>query len=378
MYTIDEKVLESIKTEMKSVLGSYRKTDKGLNEVLKGWLKGKSPLLEMFSKHPNWNKDKLMISFDYNYSREFNQRAVSAFRAYISKNVSKEHGTSNAYFWDTPSKQAYYFLGCIREQFFDENMNYCINELNKANENFKIRNNMKSSKAIGKICSVLGWDKFPDYNKEYAKLCDALNPIKVKRHTCISLNPIDFLLMSNGNSWNSCHMIRYNGHSAGCFSSGTVSYMLDTSSFIFYTVDASHNGEDIELAPKLQRQVFGYKPNVLLQSRLYPQSMDFGGQDTYKDIREIVQKVIADCLEIPNMWVKKSDIYPHVKQTTRATAYPDYYHSRGTVTVTVHKSVIENNGESKLKKIMMGRPPICIKCGQKHSVQNRLVCSKCW
>lgn len=380
MYAIEQKVYDKIRSEMKSVLSNYTsKTDEALDSILKSWLKAKSPLLEMFSQHPNWNPEKLMIQFDVDFSREFNRNAINAFRLYLKDNVLRKHNKLYMHSLPYDENRALNFISCIRSQFFNEGMGYEINYLNSLNENFKLRTNMKTSKAIGKICSVLKWDEFPDYNKQYAALCDAINPIKVKRHTVISLNPIDFLLMSNGNSWTSCHRISYLHKDSGCYSSGTISYMLDTSSFLFYTVDASFNGKDIELEPKLQRQVFGYKPNVLLQSRLYPAQNDSGSEELYKDIREIVQKVISDCLDIPNLWVKtkNEDMGNYVRKTSKSTAYPDYHYwnSRRVCTVTVHKSV--NEEQKQLKTIMMGRQPICIKCGEKHTNTGYLYCSKC-
>ena len=380
MYVIEQKLYDNIKSEMQSVLSKYTwKTDEALDSILKGWLKAKTPLLEMFSKHPNWNPEKLMIQFDVDFSREFNRNAINEFRLYLRDNAVKKHHVCSTYGLPRDEIIALDFIYDIRSQFFNERMDYSIDLLNSKNDNFKIRNNMKASKAIGKICSVLEWDKFPDYNKKYAVLCDAINPIKVKRHTCISLNPIDFLLMSNGNSWTSCHRISYMNGDTGCYSSGTISYMLDANSFLFYTVDTSFDGKDIELEPKLQRQIFGYKSNTLLQSRLYPAKNDSGSEELYTDIREIVQKVIADCLDIPNLWVKtkNSDMSKHVRRGNNSTAYPDYHYgnSRHVCTVTVHKSAIEE--QKPLKMIIMGKQPICIKCGQKHENTSKLYCRKC-
>ena len=376
MYQVKQETLDNIKKEMKSVLVAYTgKTDEALDSILNAWLKGKKQLIEMFSKHPNWNPDKLMIQFDTDYSREFNSRAIYNFRDYLETHALRRK--RKAFVWELPQdeREAIYFLPNVNSQFFDDSMTNSINTLNGTNDNFKLRTNMKASKAIGKICGVLQWDQFPDYNREYAKLCDALNPIKVRRHTCISLNPIDYLLMSNGNSWSSCHTIRYKGKGAGCFTSGTMSYLLDTSSFVFYTVDSSFDGDDIELEPKLQRQMFGYKPDVIFQSRLYPQNLDIGSEHIYTEIREVVQKVIADCTNQPNLWKLMKSTSPYVKRTTRATCYPDWKHSRGITTVSVHKSVTEEGKQTKM--ILMGRPPICIRCGKKHSRTGSLFCPDC-
>lgn len=375
MYQVQQETLDSIKKEMKKVLASYTgKTNEAIDSILNAWLKGKKQLLDMFSKHPNWNPDKLMIQFDTDYSREFNSNAIYAFRSYLENSSKNRH---NTLYWGLPrdEKQALSFIANINSQFFDDTMTNSINALNSTNDNFKIRTNMKASKAVGKICGVLHWDEFPNYNREYAKFCDAINPIKVRRHTCISLNPIDYLLMSNGNSWNSCHSIRYQGKSSGCYTSGTMSYLLDTSSFVFYTVDSSFNGVDIELEPKLQRQMFGYKPDVIFQSRLYPQDLDNGSEHIYKEIREVVQKVISDCTNKPNLWVLKKTQSSYVKRTARATCYPDWRYSRGITTISVHKSAIEEEKQTKI--VMMGRQPICIRCGRKHSKTDSLFCSDC-
>ena len=375
-YKIKPETLDSLKNEMKKVLDCYpEKTDAALDCILKEWIRVKQPLLDIFSKHPNWNQDKLMIQFDTDFSRDFDLNAISAFSDKIKCYALAKRNVSSQYQLPYPENKAIWFLNSIRSQYFDESMDYYINGLNRTYDNFKIRNNMKASKAIGKICNELEWDKMPNYNKEYAKLCDALNPIKVLRHTCISLNPIDFLLMSNGNSWKSCHIIETENYDAGCCSSGTISYMLDACSFLFYTVDSEFNGTDIELEPKIQRQVFGYKENTIFQSRLYPQDCDYGANDLYKDIREVVEKVISDCLDIPNIWIKKkqNEIRQYVRKGNDSTAYPDFRHLMGMATVSVHKSQ-ENNTR---KLVMMGRKPMCIHCGSKHTVRGSLYCSDC-
>ena len=377
-YEVSQEVLTNLKTQMKKVLYLYSyKTNDALDNILKAWLRGKKPLINLLSNHPNWNPEKLMIQFDADYSREFNRGAIYKFSDFIKPILTYKYGVNGVHQLPNDEKQALHFIDSnIRSQFFDSNMDYQIRNLNETNDAFKIRNNMKASKAIGKIAKVLGWDKLEGFNKAYADLCDALNPIKTVRHTCISLNPIDFLLMSNGNSWSSCHSINYRNKDAGCYTSGTISYMLDACSFVFYTVDASFNGKDIELESKLQRQMFGYKQNMILQSRLYPQGNDYGSNDLYDDIRQIVQKVISDCLDIPNLWVKtkNDDIESYVKQPKNATAYPDFEHFIN-CNVSIHKSMIDN--KKKLKMIVMARQPICISCGKKHSNTDSLYCSKC-
>ena len=235
MYVIEQDVFESTKTEIMEELRerSYQCTEQAINKIMLMWFERKSSLFEILSKHPNWNPEKLMIQFDADYTREFDNTQLYRFTEYLFSHVSKEYGVT--FRWNLPNNiyEIICFIQSIYSSYFNDSYDNSIARLNNTNEGFKLRNNMKASKAIGKICKEMGWDQFPDYHKEYAKVCDALNPIRVKRHTCISLNPLDYFLMSNGNSWNSCHYIGDTYKDRHCSCSGSMSYILDPYSFVF-------------------------------------------------------------------------------------------------------------------------------------------------
>ena len=80
------------------------------------------------------------------------------------------------------------------------------------------------------------------YNKLFAKAADDTNPLKIKRITVLSVNICDFLLMSNGNSWSSCHFINRSGAYQGCYKAGTLSYSNDGTSMCFYTLPETYGG----------------------------------------------------------------------------------------------------------------------------------------
>lgn len=371
---ISTEIKKAIVDEMAEELDSrdYEFEKEHLRTIVTTCIESKANLINLFSKHPLWNKEKLMIQFDVDMERRICTDEVHNFVSWLE---TKVNGYYNWY--SNKQKREYYicrFIKRICTQFFNESMSEEIDSVNKLNENYKLRTNMKSSKAIGKICREEGWDKLDGYNQRYATLCDCLNPIKVKRHTCISLNPIDFLLMSNGNSWNSCHDIGTCGDS-GCYSSGTISYMLDKHSFVFYTVDASYTGTQIEREPKIQRQMFGYNDEVLAQLRLYPQSNDSGAENIYDDIRAIVQKVVSDCLGKPNMWIKsKKDVEDVCSKGYGATCYPDWRSSNpggSLCSLSTHKE--RANGKED-REIMFGAQPICISCGRRHSYDESISC----
>ena len=384
---VSSKVKQGITKQFIKVLEdrNYPYTESAVNKIIETFLQSKASLIKLLSKHPNWNSEKLLIQFDEDYSREFNRTAIIKFVDWLAEAIRR----SNKYYTGVDRQVDYFIRYEINSQFFNPDMKEAIDKLNYYNENFKLRTNMKSSKAILKICKEMEYDKLPalgelynstkerprynDFNYQYAMLCDNINPIKVRRHTCISLNPVDFLLMSHGTSWKSCHYIDYFNEDPGCYSSGTISYLLDECSFLFYTVDASFDGKDIELEKKVQRQVFGYRDEVFVQSRLYPQSMDTGAEAVYTDIRNVVQKVIADCLEVPNLWTRStstSDLDDIVEHGENATCYPDWdsYESRELCSISRIK------GTTKFPKIILGAQPICISCGYRHSEDGNINC----
>lgn len=384
MYTVESKVIRQIKEMFIEEVSDrdYNYEHYAIDKIIDSSLKAKANLLELLSKHPLWNPEKLMIAFDQDYDRKLELEELRIFCRYLrSKTISNSENELELLGIDeSESSRRVLVINWIetniKEQFFDESMANSIEAINKLGD-YKLRINEKSSKAIGKICRKEGWDKLEDYGKRYAALCDNLNPIKVKRHTVISLNPIDFLLMSNGDCWESCHYIGDDSYNAGCYSSGTISYMLDECSFIFYTVDNSYDGTEIETARKAQRQVFGYDDEVFIQSRLYPQGNDSGAEHIYTDIRNIVQKIIADCLGQPNFWTISRDldtINDVVKLGNGATCYPDWHRGNpGSKHCCLSTLKSRNNGK-EYRKIVFGAKPICITCGYTHSTTENISC----
>lgn len=375
MYEISNKILNKIQEEFEETLDKYGypyDSEVIGNDILGTWVERKADLLELFSKHPNWDPERLMVKFDADFSRDINTSVTKMFMLWLERNTNIDMIYADGY------SLGYLCRSYLVQTTYIEN-DTIIDHLNAFNENFRFRIGMKSTKIMRKICKEYGWDTitgkeidihgnertFNAFEREYAKYCDAICPLKVKRHTCISLNPLDFLLMSNGNSWRSCHRIDSFGN-AGEYSSGTISYMLDHDSFVFYTVDANFNGTEIELEKKLQRQIFGYCDHQLLQSRLYPQHND-GASSLYGDIRAIVQKVIADCLEKPNLWIKIGT--QNLAKGSGATCYADWIYGSNSV-----MTKIKDHPERELKQMVLGARPKCIECGGTHCEEHSITC----
>ena len=379
MITSEEK--KYLLAQMKEVLedNEYNYSIYALEKIIDTWANNKADLIEKFKSHPNYLEGKFMIAFDADFDREIDKDQSWKFsqwllRVYdevkdnfpeaVVEGIEKSFEEYKKNSWFILVDNPYKFPGFLND-FISYLRNYAnrtldegiAESLDKVVPDAHIHANEKTSRAVNKICTYLGYDKHPDYNKEFAKYADSLSPLKIKRHTVLSINPIDYLLMSNGNSWSSCHGIDDNG---GCYSSGTISYMLDESSMVFYTVDASYNGNEYFLEQKINRQMYHWGEEKLVQGRLYPQSCDCGSKDSYDAYRAIVQKIMSELYEFPNRW-KVSRGIGNVTQYTSSygTHYRDYCHFDNCTLSRVRDSKNEYN-------IRIGHNPICIDCGSEH------------
>ena len=219
------------------------------------------------------------------------------------------------------------------------------------------------------------------YNGQFSALADGINPLTITRHTVLSLNPIDYWTMSFGKGWASCHTIdkenrRQTSHNyEGCYSSGTESYMLDKVSFIMYTVTPDYNESDgLEFADKERRCVFMFGEDKLIQSRVYPDGRDGGDASIAGDFRRIAQKVIADCLGVPNLWkLERKNADRYINTVSGSTHYPDYAHYSDNTVSFLKKE----NEEKNVKMIPVGHKPICPDCGIEHTQSENILCPDC-
>lgn len=360
-----------------------------LEDIIDEWASQKGWLIEAFNKHPNYVEGKFMIAFDADYERKIECEASVNFRYWVIYNAMPK---VNGNYPEAVKVKGDYFYGVPYDiySFFNHIGNYaarCISEstakyLNDMFTELRFHEGQKTSRVVNKICQYLGYDKVDGYNREFAKYADSLSPLTIKRHTILSINPLDYLTMSFGNSWASCHTIDKknkrnmpNSYS-GCYSSGTISYMLDEVSMVLYTVDASYNGTEYWDQPKINRQMFHYGEEKLIQSRLYPQDND-GYNDVYTPYRNIVQQIISTIFDFPNLWSLNKGTHEACKYIrSDGTHYPDYCHFESVTTSRI-------KGSENEERMTVGAQPICIVCGERHWDEEnishcaRYVCADC-
>lgn len=189
--------------------------------------------------------------------------------------------------------------------------------LKKVSESFNLRLNagVKTSRVVNKMLkasklySILVGDEETEhlFNSAYARYCDAINPLTIKKWTVISINFVDYLSMSYGYRWTSClNPDKMAYFTEGMWSNGfnsrrTLDYALDPSTIVFYTLDSKYEGNEYELQPKETRQLFHFNGNTLIQSRLYPQGDD-ARAGIYPQHREIIERCICEGMGVPNLW----------------------------------------------------------------------------
>lgn len=362
----------------------YTYTDSALDTILDKWYAQKEHLIEAFKKHPNYIEGKFMIAFSCDYDREINDDIISVFSQWLesrmydnpellSPEINEQRIAEGCALLPRSMYDFVYYgrlYDCFRSRTISEES---AEKILNAFPALHVHVGEKSSRVMNKICKYLGYDKHPDYNREYAKFADALSPLTIKRHTILSLNPLDYLTMSFGNSWASCHTIdkenkrRMPNSYEGQYSSGTVSYMLDPSSMVFYTVDKAYDGDDYWTQPKICRQMFHWGEDKLVQARLYPQDNDYNG-DAYKPYREIVQEIMSIIFEFPNLWTT-------TKGTGSASRYIESYgtHYRD-YTSYDNCRLCRIQGRENENKFKVGARPICIQCGCTHDICENINC----
>ena len=277
-----------------------------------------------------------------------------------------------------------------------DTLNSCAS---KCGVDLKARKGQKITKVAQRFCQAIGIDKVKDlrtdpvsgrtrdfgFNKHIAELGDAVNPLKVKRYTVLSANPIDYLTMSFGNSWSSCHTIdkenqrgraKNGSHTyGGSYSSGTLSYMLDGASLIYYQVDGSESPENLELKDKMCREVFCLGHEKMIASRIYPFGRDDEGKaetaSIQVQVRNVVEQIVADMFNCDNRWtIAKGKSACDAVTKTIGTHFPDYVFYADGVVCYLNKG----DGQKDKTPIEIGHSPICPICGHTHSNSNWITC----
>lgn len=239
----------------------------------------------------------------------------------------------------------------------------------------KLAAGIKTSRAFNRICNEFKVDTLPAYNKLFAEYADMVSGLTRTMQYVISVNPYDYLTMSFGKSWASCHTIdKHNVRQmpnsySGAYCGGTLSYMLDSTSIITYVVGKN---DDIQTDGKVYRNMFHYGNNIMVQGRVYPQAND-GATDLYERFRGFMQEEMTAMLGLEkNLWtIKKGNRECSSWTDSRGHHYTDY------TCVSNCNVTFPSERKASIARITIGHSGICPYCGCTHEMSSWLSHDTC-
>lgn len=369
--------MNTLTEQFYDVMYKYRKSFgiAGVQKNLEQWKAGKKDLHALLQKHPDWNEDELAVVLHYEDIRDIDRSCVDE-AVFEMTQLAKDCGLCGELFDN--------FTGALDAATRDYRR--VPNESRLADirrlGGIECAPGQKASRIVNRLCLKFGLDRYEadkvvsspngtktvrrvhPYNAIFARLSDALNPGTVQRVGLLSIHPCDYLEMSNDDdSWHSCHCLADGGYQGG-----TLSYMGDTVSMIFYTVDPKEK-KDFHKVPRITREVFCYHDGTLLQSRLYPSDR----ADQRECYMALVERVITTCLGVPNRWITQavtSDTVDYWITHREALHYRDYDNGYAVVSLLQEQ-------EFQHEIFTIGSQAYCVCCGQELNYEGRLKCSRC-
>ena len=265
-----------------------------------------------------------------------------------------------------------------------ENGLYCFSSINnvmltdtqaeRLTPYIKATKGTKTSRVFNRFCESLDVHKLKKYNQLYAKYSDMVSGLMRSLDYIISVNPYDYLTMSFGVNWASCHTIdktnRRNmaNHYSGQYCGGTLSYMLDKSSIITFVVDKD---ADAQSSGKIYRNMFHFKEDTLIQGRVYPQGND-GNTDLYETFRSFMHEELAEILGAKNHWIVRKGTDSCGRHTiSHGVHYRDYL-SFNSCNISYLDEIA-----SGPRNMDIGAVGICPCCGEEVAMSSSISHSDC-
>lgn len=370
---LSETELEQIVDTMESVFEDtdYNYTDEAVTKMAKKWAQNKSKLAKVLRKADGWDEKNLCVVRDITVEQRNASRAKKAYLALIY-NVfccSPNDTPSSRLLADMYSESSL-LSDAASGALSQESRAWLVANLERQGFTVKFSLNVgaKFSRVINAVLrAVIEQAHFicPEYEKSFAAFSDGIKNKPEKLKFVLSIHPADYMRMSFGNSWDSCHKL-----GKGCYQAGTLSYMLDTCSMVGYVVKPECKDEHWKEG-KIFRQMFMYNGAEMLKSRLYP---DYSTNDA------IYGTAFADCvakiLDIPSDWKKINTSLTTMAQGKGSVAYPDFtFSSYNTWSLVNPKYRADCAFIAKTTPI--GEPPMCPICGKEHGRKNSCYCNDC-
>ena len=201
----------------------------GVRKNVQVWYDSKKSQIETMRKHPYWNEEAKAIIFTQTETRLVSYdeayRALAELISYISDNYNIDNNNDLPYIIYVTLRDMIFAESeqspVITEEFLDkfEHRKNFNTEIPKRIAQL-LRKGTKITKLVHKCYEMLKLDdgrvvdvthhtdphedgdrNYRSFDKYFAKFADFLSELTVERITVISANFLDFMTMSNGNSW---------------------------------------------------------------------------------------------------------------------------------------------------------------------------------
>lgn len=360
--------------EAKNFRGCY--TPKGIRANVSAWMNNKQSLFELLRKHPNWNEEAKAVVFT---NEEIRMPNYDNYKCYINEIMHEANSVeeikrelekrrrdpkvTNRFNYSITDVIEYFKYYVFEPNIGENATEHIKTHYPEVAEAIHLSTGQKTSRILNRLFKLCHINELPEYNRLFAKLSDSINPLTTTKISVLSVNFIDYLLMSNGNSWSTCQTIVSHKDCNGIYSAGTLSYANDKLTMVYYTIDKDYEGTDFCLEPKITRQLFFYKNYLLVQERLYPKTHD--NDNTASDIslvsqyRNVVENIIAICENKPNLWEKTS---VSICATNDSFMFRDWDHF-------LHW-IYKIKDEECPKRIIVGSTSYCFRCGEERNNDN--------
>lgn len=300
---------------------NFDQYQKGIFKNFNFAMSSKQRLIDILSKHPNWNSDELCIEIPISLRREISYENIRnkgyELCEYISGQKPFNSTTSNIA--NTIFDLIEYPDFKIEDNVLKFRLDYHFERIRNTEGFGELNLNQKASRIVKQLCTLLGIECNSTFEQLFAAYSDELS---IKEQDCkfiLSVNPADFITMSHGNSWKSCHSTR----DYGCYHAGCMSYATDNTTMIAYTIPID-SGKDYFDINKIKRQLFmlGKNQKCIMQSKMYPKNTDPILRDTFLDY--VMELLGESGCEIP----EGTGANTSIKTGTYTLHYPDYNYWR--------------------------------------------------
>lgn len=330
------------------------------------WAKEKEVLYNLFRKDEHWDQDNLCIHVKVKTKRMFNTRQIRDILSHLKHTLFKQYREKFSDWPQENQLKVHIFFAdrmfetleslifsskdaAIDLDYFDDNeisdwakniidkaiskykedkdytvfINYLYNEITLSYgacmylfiKLFKLNNGIKKSRMLRKLldfyslleCTYDNYnnplmDGSPRKTNYFVEVSDLLNPLEVEDDVFISIHPVDFLTMSHGENWTSCHRLAdyWNGEGGnGCYHAGIMGLMCSPSPVVMYEV-ASNSDEEQCFKPKRVRSTvfISLKGMSIFQNVVYPGSVT----DKTTEWRNVLQKILSKAGDFENYW----------------------------------------------------------------------------